>query len=199
MNSPDTQLIDQPRSRRGVLGFLAAGGGAVLATLLGRPERAVAADGDPVILGAANSASSKTALVGNVDQVRTDSPDPDAGALAASGSGLVPVINATSDAVADPDTGAPVAISGESTGGGTGVEGTGEIGVNGQSSGGFGVQGVSETGIAGHFHSFEGIGIGVTGRAAFSTVGQGTIPAGQNSVFVENPAVTDTSHVSVTS
>ena len=36
------------------------------------------------------------------------------------------------------------------------------------------------------------------GRAAFGTVGSGTIPAGQNSVFVADQAVTETSHISVT-
>jgi len=42
MRGSDTQLIDRPRSRRGILALLAAGGGAALATLLGRSEAATA-------------------------------------------------------------------------------------------------------------------------------------------------------------
>jgi hypothetical protein len=67
MSPSDTQLIDRPRSRRGVLGLFAAGGGAALAALLGRPERALADDGDSLVLGASNTASSTTSVSANVD------------------------------------------------------------------------------------------------------------------------------------
>jgi hypothetical protein len=67
MSASDSPLIDRPRSRRGVLGLLAAGGGAALATLFGRPDQAQADDGDPLILGASNTASSMTSISANVD------------------------------------------------------------------------------------------------------------------------------------
>jgi hypothetical protein len=250
MSASDSPLIDRPRSRRGVLGLLAAGGGAALATLFGRPERAQADDGDPLILGAANRASSKTSLIGTVDLdfaftvenrsatgsgvaqfreanpdgaaldvhgvtlllanradygtfIRNDSADPEAGGMAVTGSGVMPVILATSDASPVPDMASPVAISGESTGGGVGVEGSGgAIGVDGNSSGGIGVHGFSEAGDPGLGGLFEnhsgGVGLGVVGRVAFGTVGAATLAGGQSSVFVADVNVRETSHITIT-
>jgi hypothetical protein len=43
-----------------------------------------------------------------------------------------------------------------------------------------------------------GVALNVLGRASFSTAGAGTIPQGQNSVFVANPAVKPNSHITVT-
>lgn len=134
--------------------------------------------------------------------VRNDSADPEAGGLSVQASGFMPVILAISDASLIPDTGVPKAIVGQSTGGGIGVEGSGGVGVDGTSPGGIGVHGFSEAGDPGLGGLFEnhsgGVGLGVIGRVAFGTVGAATLPAGQNSVFVDDNRVTETSHITVT-
>jgi hypothetical protein len=151
MSASVTPLIDRPRSRRGVLGLLAAGGGAALATLFGRPERALADDGDPVILGAANTASSTTSISANVD-------DGTVFEVRNGGVGFAP-----------------------------GVHGFSELGPGVRGSGG----------IGGDFES-ENIALLVNGAAVFSTIGFGTVPAGQNSVFVADNRVKTEQHIAVT-
>ena len=121
-----------------------------------------------------------------------------AGTITAHGSGLTPVIQAVSDASPTEEV-VPPAIHGVSTANGVGVLGTSDnFAVQGESTGGYGVYGNSETGIGGLFGSSSGIGLGVAGRAAFSTVGAGTIPAGQNSVFVADGRVLETSLIFIT-
>lgn len=71
-------------------------------------------------------------------------------------------------------------------------------GVIGNSQSGPGVHGDSISGIGGHFTTDTGVALRVEGKALFSTAGAGTIPQGQNSVPVNNPAVTPNSHISVT-
>lgn len=80
-------------------------------------------------------------------------------------------------------------ISREDHGPGVGVSGIAPegTGVRG-SSGGIGVQAVSAGGTA----------LQVEGKARFSTAAAGTVPAGQDSAFINNPAVTALSHVTVT-
>lgn len=63
---------------------------------------------------------------------------------------------------------------------------------------GIGVQGISGTGVGVEAISENGLALNVAGKAAFSTAGAGTVPQGQNSVFVANSAVTADSHISVT-
>jgi hypothetical protein len=63
---------------------------------------------------------------------------------------------------------------------------------------GVGTSGSSTDGIGVHAVSQNGQALRVEGRAMFSTAGSGTVPQGQHSVFVSNPAVTAGSHVSVT-
>lgn len=76
--------------------------------------------------------------------------------------------------------------------------GTGN-GVQGISTEGNGVAGETDTGTAGLFSSNDprGTALEVHGPARFSTAGFATVPAGQDSVFVEHP-VTGDSHISVT-
>ena len=51
-----------PRSRRAILAAALGGAGALFAHALGRPTSAAAADGDPLTLGQANTATSSTSL-----------------------------------------------------------------------------------------------------------------------------------------
>ena len=145
MSASNSHFIDQPRSRRGVLGLLAAGGGAGLAMLFGRPESAQADDGDPLILGASNTASSTTSVSANIDD------------------------------------GTVFEVRNGGVGFGTGVHGSSDLGA--------GVRGSSAFGIAGNFESENSIALMAVGAAAFSTIGFGTVPAGQNSVFVADNRV----------
>jgi hypothetical protein len=154
MSPSDTQLIDRPRSRRGVLGLFAAGGGAALAALLGRPERALADDGDPLILGASNTASSTTSISASIED------------------------------------GSVFEVRNAFVGPGTGVHGSSELGT--------GVRGSSEGGTAGEFEAENSVALAVKGAAVFSTIGFGTVPAGQNSVFVADDRVKAEQHIAVT-
>ena len=83
---------------------------------------------------------------------------------------------------------------------GFGVKGESDtaIGVLGSSDAAIGVQGSSDSGTGGYFDCQNGIALEVLGRARFSNAGAATIPSGQDSVFVANPAVTAKSHVAVT-
>lgn len=97
--------------------------------------------------------------------------------------------------------------------------GEGSVGVHGKSNGSAGVDGRGEGGAPGvvgeglgdgagvraeHRSSEEpydldgGLALEVVGKARFSTCGAGTVPAGDNSVFVANGAVMAVSHISVT-
>ena len=76
-----------------------------------------------------------------------------------------------------------------------GVEGTGVLGRSGS---GVGVEGISTTGIGLRGSSDSGPALEVMGPAHFATAGNGTVPQGQNSIFVANAAVTADSHISVT-
>ena len=74
-------------------------------------------------------------------------------------------------------------------------------GVHGTTGTGIGVLGHTTgagTGVEGRAESPDGVALQVRGRARFSTAGSATIPAGTDTVFVSNAAVTEESHVSVT-
>jgi hypothetical protein len=79
------------------------------------------------------------------------------------------------------------------TGNGTGVEGKtgGGKGVHGTASADAGIGIVAE-------HTATGRGLGVKGRVEFSSCGSSTFAAGQASTSVNNSAVTETSHITVT-
>lgn len=107
---------------------------------------------------------------------------------------------------------------------GAGVHGHSQhgTGVEGQSANGYGVAGhsVDSVGVhalgpgdgspalqavsgvwdpeAGAIMKNGGLALGVVGRAQFSTAGRGTVPQGEDSVFVAQPAVTALTHITVT-
>jgi hypothetical protein len=89
-------------------------------------------------------------------------------------------------------SGTGTAVHGFSGGTGTGVDG--------ESQSGIGVRGISNTGIGVQAlnASVEGFALAVGGKSKFDTAGSAVVPAGENSAFVPNPAVTGDSHVSVT-
>jgi hypothetical protein len=143
---------------------------------------------------------------GSVFQVQNTSSGPGAHALRGLASGGKPAVAGETDAsggvgVVGASSGPGFGEAGHyGEGDGTGVRGDSGsgLGVDGNSPSGIGVHGGSETGLGGLFESFQGVGLGVTGRAAFQTVGAGMVPAGRNSVFVADEFVTETSHISVT-
>lgn len=71
-------------------------------------------------------------------------------------------------------------------------------GVIGRSDAGTGVRGDCRRGTGVEAVSGDGLALDVVGRARFSTAGSAVIPAGAESVFVANPAVTANSHIQVT-
>lgn len=81
---------------------------------------------------------------------------------------------------------------------GPGVRGEGGVGVTGFSSTGVGVLGEADNGVGVYASSKDFFALYVQGHSAFSTVGNGIIAAGQESVFVSNVAVTAQSHITVT-
>lgn len=83
---------------------------------------------------------------------------------------------------------------------GAGVRGfsQGGPGVFGRSTDDVGVEGSSERFIGVHASSDQGTALFVAGKAKFATSRSGTIPSGQDSVIVSNPAVTALSHITAT-
>jgi hypothetical protein len=71
-------------------------------------------------------------------------------------------------------------------------------GVLGRSGSGAGVRGESLTGIGIEAVAGEGLALKVVGRAVFSSAGSAVIPAGQETAFVPNPAVSGQSNIAVT-
>jgi hypothetical protein len=75
------------------------------------------------------------------------------------------------------------------------------VGIEGKSGGGKGVHGAASAdggiGVMAE-HTGTGRGLAVKGRASFSSCGNDTISAGGTSKTVNNPAVTATSHITVT-
>jgi hypothetical protein len=57
------------RSRRAILGAALGGAAAALASTLGRPAAALAADGDPVVIGQTSSGTQTTGITGAMDPV----------------------------------------------------------------------------------------------------------------------------------
>lgn len=200
---------DGVRSRRNVLALLGGAVAGAVAGALGRPERASGGhDGTNVLhLGEVNvtPAGASTAVGATADifafRVHNETNGPNAGGVLASSKGNQPGILGNGFA---PSPAGVRGVSTSSTGlpdgsrtGVEGISGTG-VGVEGGCPSGVGVFGHSDTGTGVRAASQSGQALRVEGRAVFSTAGSGTVPHGQNSVFVSNPAVTANTHVSVT-
>lgn len=172
-------------TRRAVL--LAAAGSAAAATAvaLGRPVRALAADGEPLLLGRDNHADSITAII------RDDPDSPQAATFFAE--------NTISAAVVGHATSGPGMVGRSQTGAGiqgysqtdAGVNGFGVFGVwatgsahglFGTSQEGSGVHGESGSGNGGEFSSGTGHALSTVGRLHFQGVsGVATVAAGKAS------------------
>jgi hypothetical protein len=197
-------------SRRRLLALLGAGGAAGIATLVSGNEARAGHDGTNVFhLGQINipPGGNPTVLSGGELRVHGPfnvlaGPGPSASIMSQSGHALR-ILRGDPD---DIDSALIVSTAGE----GPAVEAIGAFnGLSGVSSNeanadggptgaGTGVFGGSGTGIGVHAFCPDGIGLRVTGRSEFSTVGSAVLPAGAESVFVSNPAVTNASHITVT-
>jgi hypothetical protein len=157
------------RSRRQLLG---RGTGVLAAVLtaeaLARPAPAAAADGDPVLLGQDNKATTVTQITNTTDSANTLS-------CAASGSAIA--------VLGESDSSDGTGVAGISQSGGTGVLGS----VNG----GTAVLGLSTSGIAVVGKS-QGFGDGVHGEAP---AGTGVKATGKVALQVQGPAVFDRSGI----
>jgi hypothetical protein len=82
---------------------------------------------------------------------------------------------------------------------GVGVQGVSGGGTTFGQGPGVGVQGISGSGVGVEAICVgDGAALRVSGKAKFSTAGSAVVPAGAESVFVANAAVTSASHISVT-
>jgi hypothetical protein len=219
-NRPDESGAPTNEARRRLLTLMGAGGAAIVASQLASPEAQAGHDSTNTFhLGESN-----TAPAGSVTQLHGSAADPDptlrisnasGRALEADGpsvfsadeaeAGTLTLFNGNSTGFAlraevfgGPDA---VGVRGiaSSEGGGFG-EGAGE-GVQGSAGTGFGVMGITQSGVGVtcRAETPAGIALQVRGRAAFSSQGTGTVPAGQSSVFVADSNVTEEeTHITVT-
>jgi len=175
----DPIIETPPRSRRTVLAGALAGLGAIVASGIGRPAPLRAANGDPVILGQANTATTQTAISNTATN---------GAALQVNGNGAGNGINGYSPSGAgiNGSSGSGVGVHGYSpSGGGVLGESTSGNGVSGYSSSN-GVDGESvsssASGVYGH-NNYQGYGIagrsnspglGVSGIYAAASLGENT-------------------------
>jgi hypothetical protein len=79
-----------PRTRRAILAATLGGAAAAVASALGRPAAALAADGDPVVVGQSSSGTQTTTITGTVDPVVT---------VSSTGAGVALNVAAAGDAI----------------------------------------------------------------------------------------------------
>jgi hypothetical protein len=142
------------------------------------------------VLGRANMTASVAAAFGDTLFVENQMAGPGGGGA------ISAVAHGDAHSVEGVANGVGVGVSGVAGGDPFG-EGPGD-GVHGLSGTGTGVDGNSASGIGVRARSASGIALAVEGTARFSTAGFASIPAGEDSAFVPNAAVTDVSHISVT-
>jgi hypothetical protein len=179
------------------------------------------ADGDPVIIGVANTGASATSLTANVEDnalfventgIGTNSAiyakyvNPLAGGAAITAEANY--IGVTGFVSHDSGVGI-IGTAAATSGTATGVQGFTEVssnynptprlcGVQGFADAGIGVRGDSVTGYGIAAASQRGIALGVEGRSAFATAGNGVMPAGTSRIAVAQVNVTSQSHITVT-
>lgn len=187
------------RSRRSVLFAAAGGAAAVTAAALGRPARALAADNDPMLLGADNHSESMTAVhrdgITQANQATFFADTTISAAIVGhateTGQGVIgrSVNSAGVQGYSETDAG----VNGFGV---YGVWATGSAyGLFGTTAEGDGVRGESDSGVGGSFASNTGEALYTFGRLHFEKVsGVATIAAGKTSKLVA-PG-TDLSNVS---
>ena len=171
-----------PRSRRALLTAALAATAVTVAEAVARPLPAAAADGDPFVLGAANTAASQTSLTSGSDDsalhVQSAAGNPTAEAIRGrTDGGGVGVHGISGDGIG---------VLGESLGVGPGVYGKGGDGhgVHGFSTDFAGVYGESADGVGVLAVSSAATALQVNGKAHFSRSGKATVTAGHLSVTV---------------
>ena len=179
------------RSRRQAIGLAGAAAAAATVAVLGidRGKNAHAATDDPLIIGQPNAANPG-------DVTRLDA-DVDAGAFVVMNENAGP----SAGAVAGAALGSGTAVAGHSNLG-IGVQGAGPggqgVGVYGYTFDGVGVKAhCVSAAVPGHPTGPE-LALEVVGKARFSTASAGIVPAWANAATVDNPAVTEQSHITVT-
>lgn len=177
-----------PRSRRSILVAAAGGAAAVTAAALGRPASALAADNDPLLLGAENHATSITQLhrdgITEPDQATFFATTTISAAIVGHGTTGQGVIGRSVNSAGV--QGYSQTDAGVNGFGVFGVWATGEAhGVFGTSAAGRGVHGESDTGPGGEFSSNSGPALSTSGKLHFGKVsGIATIAAGTTSKVV---------------
>jgi hypothetical protein len=194
----ETMPVQRKRSRRELIAGAAGALGAVAAQSVAGAQTALAADGDPIILGQSNVASSPTGIT---------LFEGDSGlSIFPGGGGLAParVLSASAGFGSEPVVSA-FGVSGQGIRGVGKTDGVIGIGVNGagvlgDSTFGIGVQGRTQVGTgikaeAAHFQS-EGTAFEAVGPVKFSTSGLADVSASTDRVTV-NPGVPMTSQSKV--
>jgi hypothetical protein len=180
------------------------------------------ADGDPLIVGNANTGTSKTSLTTNVQGnalfventgIGTNSAiyakyvNPQAGGPAIVAEANTIGLRATAEHI---NGDAIIGVVSATSGTATGVMGVTDVasaysqeprvrcGVHGFANTGTGVRGDSISGFGVSAASPQGIALNVEGKAAFATAGNGVIPAGLLVLTVPETHVTSVSHIPVT-
>lgn len=164
-------------SRRALLTGAVTGLAITAATQLTRPLSTLASDGEPVRLGAANAASTRTAIA-CTDDLALDITGPVTAISAASTDGLAIVgeskrfIGVVGRSLGNPDPGDPHVV-------GIGVVGTGpQEGVHGESPTGFAVAGITQTGEGVHADAFGVAGVAVSANSPSGVAVQATSDTG---------------------